>query len=146
MRLLFPLGQARLDVNGNGQPESDELLWKIYLTVALGSTPSRDVPGKPQEIVVALDYADVLWLRGYCHLLMAVCQATLMYDQQKTFDYAARFLFAKPDLPKELQKTQSEDAYEYYADLIAAIHVAVFPVKEPERGASFSSTCSRSSS
>lgn len=137
VKLLMPLGQARLDTNGNGVAEPDELLWKIYLAVALGNRPSRDLPAQPQDIVVALDYADGLWLHGYCHLLMALCEVTLMYDQQKTFDYAASYLFAKPDQPDAIRVTRDTGVYQDYADLIAAIHVAVFPVKEPARGAKF---------
>ena len=137
VKLLMPLGKARMDTNGNGVAEADELLWKIYLAVALGNRPSRDLPAKPEDIVVALDYADGLWLHGYCHLLMALCEVTLMYDQQKSFDYAASTLFAKPDQPEAIRITRQTGDYQYFADLIAAIHVAVFPVKEPARGAKF---------
>ena len=48
----------------------------------------------PLDLVVGLDSADAVWLRGYCHLLAALSDMILAYDEERLFDLTAHAVFA----------------------------------------------------
>lgn len=136
VKLNLPLTRIRLDINGNGLAENDELLVKLLAAVALPGRPTGEL--LKDEMIVGFDYADVLWLRGYGHLLSAMAHTVLMYNEQSTFDLMAPYVFSKPELPAAQFKLQiARDSWDvdHWVDLIAAVHKAVYPVQDPERGA-----------
>lgn len=136
-RVKLPLhfAQIRLDIDGNGKTEDHEVLWKLYAQINRGAR-LEETEAFAKEFVIGFDYGDVLWLRGYCHLLSAMCETALLYDEQTLFDAVADQIFANPDVPQfppELLR-EGERWEDQIADAIAAIHLARFPVKEPQRG------------
>ena len=93
-------------------------------------------PEAVQDFVIAFDYGDVSWLRGYCHLLSAICETVLAYDKERLFQAVGDQLFDSPDvprLPSELFHHQRPTWERDVANAIAAIHLASFPLKEPKR-------------
>lgn len=139
VKLPLAFGMIHLDVDGNGKVEEQETLWKIYVGINNGLGPTNQpTEAEVKSFVIAFDYADVLWLRGYCHLLSAMSEMILIGDQQQLFDAIAHQLFANPDVPTlPLADFAKEDASHFaseIADAIAAIHLMHFPVKEPKRG------------
>ncbi len=130
MSLHFAL--IRLDLNGDRKAEDDETLWKIYARLNRGG---GDV-GEAASFVITFDRADALWLRGYCHLLMAIDEFFLAYDFRELFERAGHVLFPKVDSPYPYLQTGPR-VFEYsqvdLTDVIAFIHLLNFPVKDPER-------------
>ena len=107
---------------------------------ALTLVPLLDSVGReaPADVVIAFDRADVDWMRGYCHLLAAFCEIGLAYDAQELFDVFVHRVFAFAETPhkflKEDQRPQNGwFSFEEIADIIGAIHVIRFPLKEPKR-------------
>lgn len=138
-RVKLPLhfGQIRLDIDGNGKTEDHEVLWKLYAQINRGAR-LEETKAFAQDFVIVFDYGDVYWLRGYCHLLSAMCETALLYDEQPLFDAVAHQIFANPDTPQfppALLRNGGDNFENQIADVIAAIHLARFPVKEPQRGA-----------
>lgn len=95
---------------------------------------------RPEDVVIAFDRADVDWMRGYCHLLSALCEIGLAYDGQELFDVVAHRSFKHVKTPHKflLDEPRPREGgswfnFEEIADVIAAIHVLRFPVKEPQR-------------
>ena len=128
---------VRLDMNGDGQAEPDETLWSVFERFAIRR------PGvlRPESFAIGLDSADVHWLRGYCHLVAALGEMILAYDHQRLFDHTAQLFFANPQTPYvsilgrrpgEAEPARPFDP-EQIMDAVAFIHLASFPVREPER-------------
>ncbi|MEK6238290.1 MAG: hypothetical protein N2C14_26540, partial [Planctomycetales bacterium] len=90
-----------------------------------------------EKFTVALDGGDVHWLRGYCHLLSFMCEVTLAHDFHELLDRFGHVVFQKIETPFPFLKNavgiwDVGDGVDII-DLIAAIHLTNFPVKEPER-------------
>jgi hypothetical protein len=140
-RVKLPLhfGLIRLDVNGDGKTADSEVLWKIYAELNRGIRLGDEfAPAHAEGFVITFDYGDVHWLRGYCHLLSAMGETVLAYDQQDLFNAVAHQLFDKPDvpaLPKDIfvGRDPNNPWMDEIADAIAGIHLSRFPLKEPER-------------
>ena len=137
VKLPLHFGLIALDLNSDGQAGGDETLWKIYAELNNGLRLTPDAtPEAVQDFVIAFDRGDVYWLRGYCHLLSAICEMVLAYDEERLFGAIAHQLFDNPDVPEmpaELLKDQQQRWVDDIADAIAGIHLASFPVKEPAR-------------
>jgi hypothetical protein len=137
VKLPLHFGLIRLDLNGDSTAAEDETLWRIYAALNNGLRLTGQVtPPDAESFVIAFDYGDVYWLCGYCHLLSSICETVLAYDQQMLFDAVAHHLFDKPAapaIPQEILKQSDRPWESEIADAIAAIHLAHFALKEPER-------------
>lgn len=135
VKLPIHFGLIKLDLNGDGKADDAETLWKIYSHV----TRNNEIkPETAQEFVISFDRGDVHWLRGYCHLLSAVCDVYLAYDSKQTFDCCAHIFFPKVDSPykflphaKHIHRIGGDDLD--IMDLIAFIHTIHWEVAEPAR-------------
>jgi len=91
---------------------------------------------EPKPLTIVFDRADASWLRGYCHLLSAMCEFLLAYDGQEIYDATAHIFFQKVESPFPFL-TQGRRVFEFsqydIADLIAWIHLIRMSVLEPER-------------
>ena len=130
VKLPLRLGLIRLDLKGDGKAsESFDTILKRYMG---GRTPWKD-----SELLVKFDRGDVAWLRGYCHLLMAMAEMALAHDGKELFDHTAHLFFANVDTPYKFlaEKTGEEKGFDYrlIVDAITFIHLLRLPVKEPER-------------
>jgi len=137
VKLPLHFGLIALDLNGDGTAGGDETLWKIYASLNNGLRLAPEAtPEAVQDFVIAFDQGDVFWLRGYCHLLSAMCESFLAYDQERLFNAVAHQLFDKPEaaaLPVDIMRDDQEGWERDIADAIAAIHLASFPLKHPEK-------------
>jgi hypothetical protein len=129
-KLALEIGACRLDFNGDGRTEDYESLASVLSHVTNQQIPAEAASG----FVVALDRGDVHWLRGYCHVLSALCEMFLAHDTTKLHDYTAQLFFpaAKTRVPL-LAEEHPEWWRDSFLDAIAFIHLLQFPVKEPER-------------
>lgn len=136
VKLPLHFGLIRLDFNGNGTVEPEETLWRIYSQVNRGTGVTEK---QAQAFVIAFDTGDVYWLRGYCHLLMAFGETALAHDWQELFKRVGHVIFPSTDSPYPFltEETPGDPrnifTFNWFADLIAYIHLINFQVKEPER-------------
>ena len=133
VKLPLQMGLIRLDFTADGTPGDS---FSAVLAQYLGGRQNEAVD---QEWLVAFDRGDVAWLRGYCHLLMALSEMTLAYDGQRLFDCTAHMFFEKVETPHEfLTDLSSEDRPFVFGginilDAIAFVHLLRCEVTEPER-------------
>lgn len=126
-------GLIRLDMDGDGVATEAEAFWDVYRHL------NRRAPATAAaaaNFVICFDRADVEWLRGYCHLLSALGESLLAYDHQEWFERAGRVLFPRIETPHDYLNQNVGGAKwggSDWRDLIAAIHLANFPLREPER-------------
>ncbi|TWT32578.1 hypothetical protein [Blastopirellula retiformator] len=137
VKLPLPLFQIRLDLNGDGTTTEAETLAGVAMHLRMiENVPGNAGVDRPYETVVAFDYADCLWLRGYCHLLSGLAETWLAYDMQQLHDRAGYVLFEKIDSPHaylgEAKKTFPISGVDII-DVVALIHLINFPVKEPAK-------------
>jgi hypothetical protein len=123
----------QLDLNGDtagGEEKLGPMLRRLRLV--------RDREEFPQEgLVVAFDYGDVCWLRGYTHLLTAISDLVLAYDKTEIVKSSGRFYFQKVKdgvvFPAQANPTYPLDPEIDVLDLIAFIHELRLPVKDAKR-------------
>lgn len=99
-------------------------------------TNMRAVRGD-RDLFVVFDHGDAIWLRGYCHVLSALCEFVLAHDGQELFDSVAHLFFKKVKSPYPFLQVGRRvfviaENFDI-ADMIAMIHLIRMPVKEPER-------------
>ncbi len=135
VKLPIAIGLARLDLNGDGKTDEPERLWRV-LDSSLGGGA---VPAETAErFIITFDRADSAWLRGYTHLLSALIEFMLAHDGRASFEASAHMLFPDAGLPNSVLNRQNVKPDEWFnpahiADVIAAIHLMHWEVKEPER-------------
>jgi hypothetical protein len=137
VKLPLHFGLIRLDLNGDGKAEPDERLFTLYIQLNAAAR-NQVTPEAAKEFVIAFDRADVAWLRGYCHLLMAMSEVYLAHDAHELFDHTAPYFFPKAETPfpflrRRLGADRRQLDTEDLLDAIAFIHLVRFPVQEPER-------------
>ncbi len=127
------LKQVRLDFKGGGNQEGLEPLWLVFQRI----TAMRPPEGESPNLIVNFDAADVVWLRGYTHLLSAITDFLLAHDWHKGFETALHNIFPRsnPEFLRLLTKQRNRADFELggIADLVAFVHLANWPVVEPER-------------
>lgn len=132
VKLPLNLGLVHLDVDGDGRGTPGEALWHIYEVIAGVGPVSED---QARQFVIGFDRSDVPWLRGYCHLLMAIGEFLLAHDWRMTFDHTFHVFFPRARLPYSILAEQGggDDDFSEIADYIALIHLVRWEVSEPER-------------
>lgn len=133
VKLPLHFGLIRLDLDGDGKGSDGETLWKIYAQMNRGAVVDEAVV---KQFVIAFDGGDVQWLRGYCHLLMALGETALAHDAQELFERTGHLYFAKVKSPYSFLHKQSGKewySFEGLVDFVAVIHLINFPMAEPKR-------------
>jgi hypothetical protein len=139
VKLELPIGMMHLDLNGDGTAADDEQLWKLFaaLNRGLGRGPEQLDEKRARQFVIALDGGDVHWLHGYCHLLSALPEMSLAYDQSELFHATAHMFFKNVETPhaflNEGVKVADFGAGVDIVDAIAFVHLLNLPVNEPQR-------------
>ena len=153
LRLDFYIGDVALDLDQNGEASEPEKLWSIFIAISRReAAPQFGVNGDPaesadstaemrraaEEFYVGIDGADVHWLRGYCHVLMAMCDFALAYDEKELFEHCGQIFFPNIKSPYLIPSIadKSENRFidvELLMDGIAAIHLIDFKLVDAER-------------
>lgn len=131
VRLDLWLGRIRLDLNGDGKHDDQESLWRIFSEVNNGVNAEQG-----EGFFIGVDGADVHWLRGYCHVLMAFCDMILAHDERELFERCGQLMFPEIESPWRTSHQPAEDEQHQLnqiTDAIAALHLIRFPLVEPER-------------
>ena len=134
VKLEVDLARLRLDLNGNGIASDNERTGVAFSILFRGGRPrEEDVP----SFVVAVDRADVEWLRAYCHVFLALGEMHLAHDHRELFERAGHVIFPNIESPHEYLRGRSVFDPTMtgldVSDLIAFVHLIRFPVDEPER-------------
>jgi hypothetical protein len=133
VKLPLRLGLVRLDFNGDGKAEPTESIWRVFEVV----TGIRATEQQAKQFAIAFDAGDVLWLRGYCHLLAAIAEFGLAHNGQDFFHSLAHVAFAKPDTPYTFLVNTRPGSASFgqvdFVDVIALFHLLNFEVQEPQR-------------
>lgn len=178
--LPLNVGRVRLDLDGDGSGSEGEALWQtIQVITGIANLGDLEIAGLETDF----DGSDVLWLRAYCHLLMAMADFPLGYDWSEAYALTFHGLFpggnftsllaandravlqrlkdlGPPPTPpaqrgifdpeswtkyQEWLQTEEGKRYEEFerltsslwiasiADLVAFVHLAHWPVAEPDR-------------
>lgn len=129
----LPLGKVLLDIDADGKPSDRENLSELISALLLpgGANQKPDLSG----LVVGWDYADALWLRGYCHVLLTLTDIILAHDWRPAFDATAQIFFASSETPfnRRVVGKPADISMDTITDLIALFHLMSFDVVEPER-------------
>lgn len=130
VKLPLHVGLIRLDLDGDGEASEREMFADILVNY-LGPID----PSTAQGFVIGFDNGDVHWLRGYCHLLMAVCDFELAHDFEEPFNHSAQLFFPKAKTPYAfLQKEKpARGMFDSILDVIAMIHLIDLPVIDKPR-------------
>lgn len=134
LKLPIDVFTLQMDIDKDGTTTREEGLVTVLFATMMG----RDVSGFaiPKELVFAFDDADILWLRGYTHVLSSLTNVALAYDWRDAFERVGHLVFAKPKTPYNfLLEEDSREAWSSneIIDIIAMIHVTNFEVAEPNR-------------
>ncbi len=135
VKLPLRVGQIRLDFAGAGKPGD------LFITLLNRYMGGQSNIHQDEDLLIVFDRGDVAWLRGYCHLLMALAQIGLAYDWQELFDCSAHVFFANVETPHKFLTTLKDEPRGGFIDLggaeivdvIAFIHLIRLPIKEPAR-------------
>lgn len=112
--LPLHLMKIRLDLNSDGLATAEESIGGAIFRMAVGQPPTAGDPGAGREnLVIDFDQSDAPWLRGYCHLLMAMADLPLAYDWQRAFDLTFHSLFPRSNLASHELSEQAELTLEY---------------------------------
>ncbi len=103
VKVGIPLAKLQWDLDGDGQPQS----W--FPRAGELSEPLKAITRDNAEMLVTFDYADVLWFRGYCHVLMGAVDVFLSFDTELLFEAFAHNGYESPRLSAKSQG-QTEDA------------------------------------
>jgi len=149
VKLPIRFGLVRLDFDGDGKASDEETLWKIFARLnRLDGQPAgpaekraenENVNEEEAAFLIAFDYGDVAWLRGYSHLLSALLELYLAHDGKTLFEHTAHRFFVDPKTPFPNLKSQRGvdpgPAWNFarIADLVAFVHLQRYPLKEPKR-------------
>lgn len=82
VKIPLDLETVHLDFRDTGTSDPAATLMNVVRSI----NGARPMPPKPDaRFEAAFDYADAIWLRGYCHLLAAGLEFVLAYDWSPTF-------------------------------------------------------------
>ncbi|MBE9208543.1 hypothetical protein IQ244_18785 [Nostoc sp. LEGE 06077] len=133
VKLPLRIGLTRLDFNADGKLAEDESFWKTFSL--LTGIPATEKAA--ENLAIAFDAGDVIWLKGYCNLLSAIAQVVLAYDESKLFDSTAHLVFAQPKTayPFLVEGRSASGGFDFdiIADIVTFVHLINFPLTEPER-------------
>ncbi len=134
LKVRVPIGLARLDLNADGTADDREQLWRLFRAVQNRFEPMQE---DADAFEIAFDRGDVAWLRGYCHLCMAVGEFFLAHDSREAFERAGHVFYARNIRPYVFLKGERKVA-DYatgidVTDMIALVHLLSFECVEPGR-------------
>ena len=134
IKLPIDVLRIYLDLNHDGKMTEKVRLASIIAVGATGNPNNAATIGN--SATFAFDDADVLWLRGYIHVMLGTVNIALAHDWRDAFERTAHLIFAKPKTAYPFLLAEGEQknwSINQIADLIAFIHVINFEVIEPKR-------------
>ncbi|MEZ6058807.1 MAG: hypothetical protein R3C19_00430 [Planctomycetaceae bacterium] len=136
VKLPLKIADAKLDFNGDGIGTDSESVWAVMQTLQQ-TARNQELPPTP-DMTITFDDADAVWLRGYCHVLLALSDMVLAYDWQDQFERTAHLFYPNVDSPYEFLAEEGTGQFwgfngQNILDLIAWLHTVNYEVTEPDR-------------
>lgn len=137
-QILLDLAKVKLNFVGAGKPAAGETMAALVRRMA----DQRGAGAAPLTFEVKFDEGDAAWLRGYCHVLMALSEFLLAHDFHDTFDHSFQLFFprlASPIATALAARAPASIVTEGFADsppfadLLALVHTINWPLAEPQR-------------
>ena len=144
--LPLHFGMIKLNFQDENHPNGGESLWSVYSRLTNNGSIDEDTA---KAFYIKFDRGDVHWLRGYCHLLSAICDICLAYDTRTLFEHTAHLFFERVDSPYKFlvagkkvygmhdRHSPSQDGVRGEGldliDAVALIHLLNFKISEPQR-------------
>ena len=137
VKLPLKIGQIRLDLDGDGVGTDEESVWNILNALSSGGRPA-EADAAVNQLVIAFDDGDVLWLRGYCHVMSALGEIVLAYDWRDQFERTAHLFYPSVQSPYDFLQAEGAGPFNGFnsqniLDVIALIHTVNYECVEPER-------------
>ncbi len=140
VKLPLHVFEIHFDINGDGKKnKAEDLNAFLDELVDLKNIPPHCRP----TTVIAFDYADAVWLRGYTHVLRSMLEFALAYDAESLWDVAAYRIFPKVKFKHEFMREEVEKMYKEkkkpifdqntLLDIFASFHNTNFKLQEPDR-------------
>jgi hypothetical protein len=139
---------TRARVNATGAETTDPAMAFAAILQRLNGPPRRPTRAQQSEQIAQqslefrFDNADAIWLEGYSNVILAQVDFLLAHDFRDAFDASFHVVFPNSDLPmqKALEPLDPNDMdtfrrEQWIADVISFIHLANWPVVEPDRRA-----------
>lgn len=136
--VILPLGAAGFDFVGNDEPADRVAFGPFFSGIATrGEAADAAVTN---ELVVAFDQTDALWIRAYTNLLRGLADIFLAHDGGDLFEATGHLYFSRADTA--FTRALAEHATDgpqrngdiaNIADIIATIHGVDLAVVEPTR-------------
>ena len=108
--------------------------------VAALQHPLEPQASEPEPFEVKFDYADALWLRGYCRLLSASLEFVLAYDWRETFNRTGHLFYSRVVPPAFAPDAESPTQPEFplgdsgeFADFVVLLHEVRWPLLDFKR-------------
>ncbi|MFO0946360.1 MAG: hypothetical protein U1D30_10490 [Planctomycetota bacterium] len=138
IKLKLPIGKLfaeyRASFGRNPLMRFLPMLTEFAPAIATEAVPDEN---SMSVMVITFDQADVTWLRGYCHILLAFGELISACDLKDWFDRSAHFVFPKVEGPYPFLRQPRSDAFFndpfFMVDLAAAAVTFGGPVAEPKR-------------
>ncbi|WP_131798237.1 hypothetical protein [Devosia elaeis] len=138
LMLVDPL-RVRLDMDGDGTAGDGETLAALLGDmIDLPAPRTKGDKTSAPETNIGFDRADAFWFAGYTQITAAPVDLLLAHDFSDLFAAIGHRFFPNADLPMQdharggtLVMDAESDAF--FADVIAALHRASFPVQDAER-------------
>ena len=133
VKVPVEFGEIRLDLDGDGISGEGEEFWQIYTQYNRRAATLTD---EQKEFAIAFDGGDVHWLRGYCHLLMAMTDVLLAHDTEDLFERTGQLFFPVVKTPHTyLLRRGGRDRFvnPVFADWIALLHLIRLDPIDPPR-------------
>lgn len=137
VKIPVTIGQVRFDLNGDGIATDEESLWGIMEGMQQGLRRVDDGP-QVTQLKVAFDEGDVLWFRGYCHVMAGIGEAMLAYDGSNQFERTAHLFYPKVETPYGFLGEEGTGPFmgfntQNILDVVALIHTTNYEVLEADR-------------
>lgn len=137
VKITLKISQVRLDLDGDGTAGEEESLRQILESVQGGGRTDASA-SETSEFLIAFDDGDVLWLRGYCHVMSALGEVVLAYDWQDQFERTAHLFYPGVDSPYAYLAAEGPGPFNGFntqnlLDIIVLIHTINYECTEPER-------------
>ena len=137
LKLPLKIGQIRLDLDGDGVGSDEESVLNILNALGSGGRPA-EADAAVNQLVIALDDGDVLWLQGYCHVMSALGEIVLAYGWKDQFERTAHLFYPSVQSPYDFLQAEGAGPFNGFnsqniLDVIALIHTVNYECVEPER-------------
>ena len=141
--------KVRIDLDGDGTAAESETLATLFAdyNAMMGELEGEVPPGgkiksRPadalRDTTIGFDNADAVWLAGYATVVGTPVELLLAHDFSEFYDAYLHRVFPQAGLPMQGYAEggtlfMDPDSDAWFADMVAGIHTASFPVTDRER-------------